>query len=87
MLRLLILVGLGVLLYRLFKSGLESGQRRAPMPGQGSRQVDDVMVQDPQCGIYFPRREGVSLSIAGQELFFCSGACRDQYQAAQAAER
>jgi YHS domain-containing protein len=41
--------------------------------------IDDVMIKDPVCGIYFPRREGVALQHGGKQYFFCSTACRDRF--------
>jgi YHS domain-containing protein len=45
-------------------------------------QIDDVMVKDPQCGSYFPRRDGIALRFEGQDLLFCSRQCREDFQAA-----
>lgn len=41
--------------------------------------VDDVMIKDPVCEVYFPKREGIHLHHQGQDLYFCSQACRDAY--------
>jgi hypothetical protein len=57
-------------------------QPTAP-PGQDYRQVDDLMVKDPNCGIYFPKREGIRLQGANVDLYFCSAKCRDEYLARQ----
>lgn len=43
------------------------------------KEVEDMMVKDPQCQTYFPKRQGVSAIINGQEVFFCSQECRDKY--------
>ena len=37
------------------------------------------MVQDPNCGIYVPKRQSVTKSIQGKEHFFCSKKCADEY--------
>ncbi|NJL58537.1 MAG: hypothetical protein HC887_01685 [Desulfobacteraceae bacterium] len=42
-------------------------------------EVEDMMVKDPQCETFFPKRQGVSAIINGQEVFFCSQECRDKY--------
>ncbi len=42
-------------------------------------EVEDMMVKDPQCEKYFPKRQGVSAIINGQEVFFCSQECKDKY--------
>jgi hypothetical protein len=47
--------------------------RNLQVPGQGHSKhpsIDDVMIKDPVCGIYFPRREGVELQQAGKPMFF-----------------
>jgi len=41
--------------------------------------VDDVMVKDPVCEVYFPKREGLHLHDRGQDLYFCSNECREAY--------
>ena len=42
-------------------------------------QIDDIMVKDPFCETYFPKRDGVHLKLGGKDLYFCSTDCRDQY--------
>ena len=66
----------GVRAVRRWMSKKQQAQIRA---GQrpSSKQVMDVMVQDPQCGTYLPRHDAVRAWIRGQEQFFCSKACRD----------
>jgi uncharacterized protein len=53
---------------------------RGPRPDhQDPGRIDDVMVKDPECGSYFPQRDGVVLKDGGRELHFCSRECRDRY--------
>jgi hypothetical protein len=42
-------------------------------------QIDDVMVQCPFCQVYFPKRDGIHVKIKGEDLFFCSDACKKNY--------
>ena len=42
-------------------------------------QIDDVMIKDPVCDVYFPKREGVHLKYKGKDLYFCSSECKDKY--------
>ena len=79
MIRLLIFFGLLYLLYRSLKTLLTGGGRRPSVGGQASGQIDDIMVQDPACGIYLPRNEAIKTKIAGQEHFFCSPECKQRY--------
>ena len=83
MIRLIIIIALGYILYRALKSWiLKSG----PPIEQGDRRtaaghIDDVMVKDPYCEVYFPKRKGVVLKKNGEQLLFCSENCRDKYLA------
>ncbi len=77
--RLLLLIIAAYLAYRFVKSWVV---RNLQVPSQGTpgnSEIDDVMVKDPVCGVYFPRREGVELRHGGQSHLFCSAACRDRY--------
>ena len=77
----LIVIALVYICYRALKSWilkaappLDQGDRRTP-----AGQIDDVMVKDPYCEVYFPKRKGVPLKKDGQQLLFCSEKCRDKY--------
>ncbi len=75
-------------LYRLLRrlmTGTGGGQagRAAGPKDRAAREIMDVMVQDPQCGVYFPRHEALRIQTAAGERFFCSEVCRDAYLAAQ----
>ena len=77
MLKILIIVGGIYIIYRHFKSKMLSEMDTGA--SAGPQQADDVMVQDPECGVYFPLREGVPAKINGNTVHFCSAACRDAY--------
>lgn len=78
--RLIIIAALIYLLYRTVKSWLGVRMRPpAEMSSRSNSAIDDVMVQDPFCGVYFPRRDAVPLKHEGNELLFCSNACRDSF--------
>ena len=81
MLRLLIIAALIYLLYRAFNSWLMKHlptSKESPT-NRNAREIDDVMVKDPQCQAYFPKRKAVRLTTDDQELYFCSEECRDTY--------
>ncbi len=82
--KLLILLGIIYVGYRASKSwitkNLASG---TPLSGQKTGAIDDVMVKDPFCNVYFPKRDGVHLKSRGEDLFFCSTDCRDKYVVSQ----
>lgn len=42
-------------------------------------ETEDVMVKDPYCETYFPKRDGIYAHIRGQGLYFCSRECMDKY--------
>lgn len=79
--RLLIIFFLIYLLYRGLKNWLltnitngRSKEKEPPLTN-----VDDIMVQDPFCKVYFPKRDGVRLVFEGERLYFCSAKCRDRF--------
>ncbi len=78
MVRLLVLAALGYLVYRLLKPK-KAAKPPAKTPGQNM--VVDEMVQDPHCGAYFPKSQGVAAKVDGRRLLFCSQKCRQEYLA------
>ncbi|MFC1896482.1 hypothetical protein ACFL0Q_07480 [Thermodesulfobacteriota bacterium] len=64
--------------YRVFKWWLLSGPGPRPL-GRTGREIDDVMVKDPFCEVYFPKRQGFEAEVNGQTVYFCSAECRDRY--------
>ena len=84
LLRLLILVILGVLVYRAARAWFGAGQNRSSRAAGGPPDtVDDEMIKDPECGVYFPQRNAVALADGDGVLYFCSIECRDRYMARQ----
>ena len=78
--RLLILLGIVYLCYRFLKSWiLKEPSSHQPVSGKKADEIDNVMVKDPYCGVYFARKDGVDLKIDGQDLYFCSQECRDKF--------
>ena len=55
------------------------GQPREHVSTSPTEQIDDVMIQDPVCGVYFAKENAIRETIDGQELYFCSSDCRDKY--------
>ena len=60
---------------------------RAGKDDRSSRQspqdpdVLDVMVQDPNCSTYLPQHQALRATARGQEHYFCSEKCRDEFLA------
>jgi len=82
MIRYLIYFGLGYLAYKLLRSWIiGKTSPRADIPQGTGGQIEDVMVKDPYCQVYFPKREGIRAVVDGEELYFCSRECRDKFLA------
>jgi YHS domain-containing protein len=77
MIKLIIYVVLGYLLYRVFK-GLFSPSKG--LEKRGSAGVIDEMVQDPLCKTYIPRRDAQKRVIGDNEYFFCSNECASKFE-------
>lgn len=87
MIKLLIIVAVGYLLYRSMRSWMfRDSTSLKKDPDQTAGKIDDVMIKDPFCQAYFPRRNAVHLRLHGSDLYFCSKACRDKYIAQQSEE-
>ena len=86
--RLLVLLGLLYLCYRLLKSWLlkETSSQKTAF-GKNAGEIDDVMVRDPYCNVYFAKRDGVHLNIQGKDVYFCSTECKDKFLEEQTKSR
>lgn len=82
MIRVVVLLIVAYLVYRLAKRWIRGKMISGRMNGRPVDRIDDVMVKDPHCGAYFPQRDGVILKSGGRDLLFCSQKCRDSYIAA-----
>ena len=84
MIRFVILAVVAYVFYRALKSWIfPATDSSKPVAGKGAGQIDDVMIKDPFCEAYFPKRNAVHLQFNGDDLYFCSTACKDQYIAAR----
>lgn len=86
MIRILILLGIGYLAYKTARSWILQNMSNQTILGKGVGEIDDVMVKDPYCEVYFPKRNGIHLKVDGKDLYFCSTECRDQYIASRKEE-
>jgi uncharacterized protein len=78
--RILIILLIFYLAYRAFKYWIFTNLIPGPRSSTGSeKQIDDVMVKDPVCEVYFPKRSGISINIDGKTVHFCSEDCKDKY--------
>lgn len=76
MIRLLVIAGLVYFGYRKLKA---LAGPSGPAARRSSEPVEDIMVKDPECGTYIPKREAVRLRSGEEEFFFCGSACRDRF--------
>ena len=76
--RILILLLLGYLLYRVVRRYLTGGQtiRRE---GENEGSIDE-MVQDPVCKTYVPLREAEKRVFDGKNYYFCSTDCAGKFE-------
>lgn len=79
--RLLIFIAIIYILYRALKSWLiKNGPASdSQLTGKAAGEIDDIMVKDPYCEVYFPKRKGLHLKVDGENLYFCSPKCRDKF--------
>ena len=78
--RLLIIIGVAYLAYRALKSWmLQNVSTEKTVNGETTGEIDDVMIKDPFCQVYFPKRNGVHLKADDKDLYFCSKECRDRF--------
>ena len=78
--RLIFLLVLIYLCYRVLKSCMikdKSPQKTVFCKTAG--EIEDDLVKDPFCEVYFSKRDGVHLKSDGEDLYFCSTECRDKF--------
>jgi YHS domain-containing protein len=77
--RLLLILGLGYLGYRLVQKWLHpgAGPRSGPVP---QRDQPELLVQDPVCKTFIPRKEALKVEKDGKNYFFCSEGCLKRFR-------
>ncbi len=80
MIKTIILIIIGYIGFRVLKSWfLRHIRGNMPDSRQQSGEIEDIMIQDPVCRVYFPKRSGVHLNVDGKTIYFCSKECRQRY--------
>ena len=80
MIKFIILFVVGYLLYRSMKTWMfPDARQKKNVSSRENEQIDDVMIKDPFCEAYFPRRNAVRLKMNDDVYYFCSQACRDKF--------
>lgn len=67
------------LVYKVIKAWTAPSDHSGKEEYGSAGQVDDIMIKDPVCGVYFPKKDGIYLNADGKELCFCSSECRDKF--------
>jgi len=80
MIRLILLILCGFVVYSLISGLLRPGKSQRP---ESRRKEGEAMVEDPQCGTYLPISEAVKATINGHQHYFCSKKCLKEYKKAQ----
>ena len=79
MFRLLFGLGLGYLGYWAIKKVAASLGLWPQAPKPLDNREPDVLVQDPVCQTFIPRREALSTEKGGKTYFFCSEGCLKRF--------
>ncbi len=67
-------------IYRFLKSkGLSFATQKEQSFHDSTSVKEAELIQDPQCGAYFLKQNGVKARVQGRTLYFCSEICRDEY--------
>ncbi|MBU4231930.1 MAG: YHS domain-containing protein [Proteobacteria bacterium] len=81
MFKFLLYLGLGYMAYLIIKPVARSLGLwpQAPRPVEKD-QGPDLLVQDPVCKTFIPRREALRTEKGGATYFFCSEGCLKRFQ-------
>ena len=84
MIKVILYLVIGYFALKVLKKLFGSGQQTRMETDAGhADEIDDLMVKDPHCQTYVPKRDAVSVRHRGETLYFCSDECRDAYLAKQ----
>lgn len=76
MIKLLLLALLGFVLYAFFLSLVRPSTGVKP---KNKELTGEVMVEDPACGTFIPQDDALKARIKGQDYYFCSKKCLEEY--------
>ena len=85
-LRILLLIFLFYLLYRLLTGDKQTGRKAAGKKRAKQPLSHDVLVEDPVCHTYIPRGQATTLHEKGMTHYFCSETCKSKYVEKQRSE-
>ena len=88
MIRIIILAVVGYVAYRAIKSWMfPAPSSSESVAGRNTGEIDDVMIKDPYCEAYFPKRNAVNLHFDVKDMHFCSTQCKDNFLAANSEKK
>lgn len=88
-LRIVVLLFLFYIVYRLLfkdKKGLQGKPSRSPS-GSSALPAQDVLVEDPFCHAFVPKRNAIKLKQGTETLYFCSEKCYEAYLSQKGANK
>ena len=77
--RLILWVVFGYLLYTVLKAARRAFHRPRHTPPPEKSRGGEMMERDPQCGTFVPRGDAVTARVRGEQHWFCSSRCRDEF--------
>jgi len=81
LIRLIVLFGILYFFYRLFKAFFLTAETKTNnRPLTESKAKGEDLVEDPYCHRYLPMSQAFRMSVGGNDVFFCSQECYDQYR-------
>ncbi|MEW6660295.1 MAG: YHS domain-containing protein [Thermodesulfobacteriota bacterium] len=78
--RIILALLAGYLAYSLFKKIRKFFHPGVPGSPETRLNEPEVLVQDPSCGTFIPRKEALKMSRDGQDYFFCSEGCLQRFR-------
>lgn len=79
LIRLLLWAIFGFLIYTVVQAAWQAFHRPRQTPPPEKSRGGETMERDPHCGTYVPRGDAVTATVRGQQHWFCSVRCRDEY--------
>ncbi|MEJ2428553.1 MAG: YHS domain-containing protein [Deltaproteobacteria bacterium] len=78
MIRLLVFVVLGFVVYKILRALLK-GLGASDKQKTSEDRITADLIQDPQCGAYILPAQGVTARVDGKTFHFCSESCKDKF--------
>lgn len=77
--RLVILLLLFYVLYRLVTGGKQESRKKGASQKASQPPTQDVLVEDPVCHVYIPKGQAVTWRRGEVTHHFCSEKCKEEY--------